>query len=364
MPGNLAEFVLACTKARIPGRGAFAVIQEGTKEVGETNRQSIHSRLAVIRSSPMTDRLRFALKIAISLALVGWLLSHVDLRQVGAALREVDIAGFALATLLVAMLVGPLSAMRWMVVMHAQGAEMRFPRAFALVLVSWFFNQFIPSGLGGDAMRAWGVKADGTGWEAAIHGVFIDRLLALAAMVVIVALGWPLLSPLLVMPGARAGVAMALAASVAAIALLMLADKMHLEKLLPVLSRVTGVARSCRAVFLSGRAWSALALATSTHLSLGFVVWLLARSLGLELPLLAVLVLMPLVLLVTMVPVSIAGWGVREGVMIIAFGLLGVPAVRAFALSVLFGLSLLLAALPGGLLWLRGAKAKPQSPAT
>ena len=320
--------------------------------------ESIHSRSKSNLPLPMSDRLRFILKIVVSLALVAWLLSHVDLRQVGAALGAVELGGFALATLLIAMLVGPLSSLRWMVVMQTQGAKIRFRRAFALVLVSWFFNQFIPSGLGGDAMRAWGVRADGTGWEAAIHGVFIDRLLALAAMVIIVAAGWPLLSPLLVMPGAKAGVVAALVASVTGIALLMLADRMHIEKLLPALARVTGVARSCRAVFLSKRAWPALLLAASTHLSLGLVVWLLARSLGLVLPLLTVLALMPLVLLVTMLPLSIAGWGVREGVMIIAFGLLGVPAVSAFALSVLFGLSLLLAALPGGALWLRGAKTK------
>ena len=304
----------------------------------------------------MPDRLRLALKIAVSLVLVAWLLSHAELAQVGAALADADPVWFAIATLSIACLVGPLSAWRWMLVMRAQGAAMRFPRALSLVLVGWFFNQFVPSGLGGDAMRAWGARSDGAGWEAAIHGVFLDRLLALAAMVAIVAVGWPILAPLLAAPGSRAGVASVMAASVAGLLLLMVLDRLHLEKAFPRLARVTGVARASRAVFLSRLAPAAIMLAASTHLALGGVVWLLARSLGMDLPLVAVLVLMPLVLLVAMVPVSIAGWGVREGVMIIAFSLLGVPTAPAFALSVLFGLSLLIAALPGGLLWLRGAR--------
>ena len=61
---------------------------------------------------------------------------------------------------------------------------------------------------------------------------------------------------------------------------------------------------------------------------------------------------MPLVLLVTTVPVSIGGWGVREGAMVFAFGLIGVSEHSAFVLSFLFGLLVVAVSLPGGLIWL------------
>ena len=61
--------------------------------------------------------------------------------------------------------------------------------------------------------------------------------------------------------------------------------------------------------------------------------------------------LVPPVILITVVPVSIAGWGVREGAMVVAFGFIQVPASAAFALSVLFGLTLAVSSLPGSLLW-------------
>jgi hypothetical protein len=63
------------------------------------------------------------------------------------------------------------------------------------------------------------------------------------------------------------------------------------------------------------------------------------------------ILLVPPVILVTVVPISIAGWGVREGAMVVAFGFINVPASAAFAVSVLFGLTLAAASLPGALLW-------------
>ena len=58
------------------------------------------------------------------------------------------------------------------------------------------------------------------------------------------------------------------------------------------------------------------------------------------------------VMLIAMLPISIAGWGMREGAMVVAFGLIGIPAPIVLAVSVGFGLGLLLTALPGGLVWL------------
>ena len=57
-------------------------------------------------------------------------------------------------------------------------------------------------------------------------------------------------------------------------------------------------------------------------------------------------------------PISIAGWGVREQAMVTAFALIGVPGEGALALSILFGLIALLFGLPGGVVWLMSADRK------
>ena len=71
----------------------------------------------------------------------------------------------------------------------------------------------------------------------------------------------------------------------------------------------------------------------------------------------AALVVIPAVMLVSMAPISFAGWGVREGAMIFGLGLLGIAATDALAVSVAFGILQLMLGLPGGALWLaRGGK--------
>jgi hypothetical protein len=53
-----------------------------------------------------------------------------------------------------------------------------------------------------------------------------------------------------------------------------------------------------------------------------------------------------------MLPISFAGWGLREGAMVVAFRLAGVPAEAALGASILFGLCLLASSLPGAVIWL------------
>ena len=66
------------------------------------------------------------------------------------------------------------------------------------------------------------------------------------------------------------------------------------------------------------------------------------------------LVLIPPVVLVSTIPISIAGWGVREAAMITLLALVGVAEADAFVLSVLFGLLTFGLSLPGGIVWIIG----------
>ncbi len=76
------------------------------------------------------------------------------------------------------------------------------------------------------------------------------------------------------------------------------------------------------------------------------------------------MVMFPLVVLLTMLPISIAGWSVREAAMVAAFAYVGVDAPGALALSVAFGLVQVAIGLPGGLLWFKsGVPATPPAPA-
>lgn len=79
-----------------------------------------------------------------------------------------------------------------------------------------------------------------------------------------------------------------------------------------------------------------------------------ARAVGVVLPPVVILALVPLILFTMLIPLTISGWGVREGAAAALFPLAGATASEGFAASVAFGLVLLVAVLPGLLtLWLR-----------
>ena len=92
------------------------------------------------------------------------------------------------------------------------------------------------------------------------------------------------------------------------------------------------------------------------HLLSALTVFVVARGIGVEVSLGQMAVLVPPVILVATLPISVAGWGVREGAMVTALGFVGVVPADAFAVSVIFGLALIVVALPGGALWLIGLR--------
>ena len=79
---------------------------------------------------------------------------------------------------------------------------------------------------------------------------------------------------------------------------------------------------------------------------------LLAYSIGIDLHVYDAFAFVPAALLIAMVPISLGGWGVREVVFISALGLVGITAAEALGLSVLFGLTVLLTGLIGGVIWM------------
>jgi hypothetical protein len=77
--------------------------------------------------------------------------------------------------------------------------------------------------------------------------------------------------------------------------------------------------------------------------------WLVARSIGLRIPFSVLATTLPLVFIISALPISIGGLGVREASYVALLGRAGVTATDAALLSVLFGLSFMVATLPGGL---------------
>jgi hypothetical protein len=121
----------------------------------------------------------------------------------------------------------------------------------------------------------------------------------------------------------------------------------------PVLEKATRLARDARRVFLApATALPLLLLSVLSHGLAAAAIYAFAEGLQLGLPFLTCVALFSAVILVTAIPISFAGWGLREGAMVALFTFTGLSADTALALSLAFGAVYLAAALPGCALWL------------
>ena len=302
-------------------------------------------------------QLALALKFGVSGVLIWYLLRYkVDLDAAKARLLEVDLDMVLLAAAIL-LVQAAICVMRWGAVLKAIREPLGFIKALKLYLIGSFFNQALPSSVGGDAVRVYKAYHGGLSLSGAVNGVMLERA---ATVVVIVPLVAALMPLFLTRVDDQAGtwilstlVPFAVAA-VGGLTLLMVLDRLP-ERLMRwrVIRGLSYLATDTRRLFLAPRhAAKALGWAAIGHANVALAILVLARSLDIDVTWIDCLVLMPLVLLVTTVPVSIGGWGVREGAMVFAFGLIGVSEHSAFALSFLFGLLVVAVSLPGGLIWL------------
>ncbi len=295
-----------------------------------------------------------AIKAAITLALIGWLLHRIDLAPMMARFGRLD-AALTIAAVAVMMAQLLLTGWRWMTIAAIIGAPVERALALRLTLIGQFFNQTLPSAIGGDAVRAWLASREGVPLGKAISGVFADRLVALLLLVAIVGATLPAFYARVPDAGLRtASVALVAATALGVAALVAVGPWVA-----ALLQRhrwtrpLADLANDLRAV-LTAAPESALVIVMAIVVHLGVIasVWLAARALALDVSLLDCLVLVPPIVLVTTLPISIAGWGVRESATVLGFGFIGVAAADALALSVVFGLVQIVIGLPGGIVWL------------
>jgi glycosyltransferase 2 family protein len=299
-------------------------------------------------------RLSFiVLRLLVTVSLLWFLASRFDFEQATeiVSLISLPLLAAAFAALVASVLVG---AVRWQVVLAAEGLSPKLSSLTKLLFVGLFFNQVLPTGVGGDAARAWRYHRLGVPLGAAVQSVLIDRISGYVVIVATYVASLPTLLRVLPDPGAQAGILTVLAIALAGLLILPLMDFLPVQLMrLPGLAALANLSRSVRRLIFNPGLWTAM-LGLSL-LAVGCVVlaWKLAGdSLSVPLSFATWLVIIPLVSLIQLTPVSLAGWGVREAAMVVILAGFGVSATAALAISVLMGLALIVLGLPGGLIWL------------
>ena len=310
----------------------------------------------------------------VSIGLIGWFVLRIDWAALAAARTEVAISPLIWA-LLIAGATYPLHALRWWLLLRAQGIELPFSWAHRVTWIGQFYNSFLLGGLGGDVARAYYVvRAAPEKKVGGLTAIFLDRATGLVVLagIAVVALVTQF-SMIALHPGLRRlGFGLAVALLLTGVAVFTL--RVSLARLPGLFARFFG-AENTAALFTAlsrtagHRRGPLLALTLSIVIWLGdfIAVWLLAHAANLPLPFLETCLAMSVAYAATVLPVSVGGHGVREGAMLGVFTLLGLLPTedarqRALVLAVLvWGVSVLWS-LVGGLVLLGTRRAHPSAP--
>ena len=303
-----------------------------------------------------------AWRAAVAAGLTAFILWKSHPREVLAALADADWRLIAAAVLLV-IVDRALMAYRWVVLLciidPAERPRMR--EVMRIFFVSTFVGTFLPASVGGDAVRAFSMTQLNVRGRDAIASVFLDRMLGVASVLLMAALGLVLAQDLAANRTIVA--ALALASAVCAATLLLIFSPRaavaasRLLALLPQALRQTGegILDSVRR-YATYRSQLVNVLAGSLAVQVLRIVqaYFLGAGLGIALPLAMYFAFVPLILLVMLLPVTFNGIGTSQAAFVWFFGRAGVAAPVAFALSVLFVALGVVGNLPGGFLYASG----------
>jgi uncharacterized protein (TIRG00374 family) len=309
----------------------------------------------------------WAAKTVVSVGLLYLLLSRVDLARLweiarGASVPWLIVAlGFQLAMVLV-------SAWRWGVLLTAQHVPVPFGGLTRSFLVATFFNNFLPSNIGGDVVRiADTARAAGSKTLAATV-VLIDRAIGLLGLVFLAALGATLVSSggdalgvfapgllwALLVAGFAVSAPMVLRPQVVG-HLLRPLEHLHQDWVRARIERLTAtLGRFGRSPAALVRCFAGAIVVQALIVAFYAAA---ARALGIPIPVTHLAVMIPLSFIVQMLPVSVNGFGVREATFGVYFARIGLPLESALALSFAGAVLLMAFSISGGVVYMfRGSR--------
>ncbi|QQO22518.1 flippase-like domain-containing protein [Bradyrhizobium diazoefficiens] len=295
----------------------------------------------------------FSVKLLLSIAVLVYIARGLDLQRLRGHLVSVDPFLFVVALALIFFQTFVLNG-RWELIMRALGVSLDWLAGWRILMISLWFNQVLPSSVGGDAVRMWLLRQRGVQWPEAVKGVAADRFTALIGLIALMVAGLPFLMSRVSDQAAILAIGGLTLAGVAGTAVLLTLDRLPKRLIVhPAIASFVRFGVLVRFLLLKSERRALLfGSALLIHLVTAAACYALARGVGAQLSVADAGVLIPPVVLLTAVPISISGWGVREGAMVACLGLAGVPSEEALSVSLLLGAISVIIGLIGGAIWL------------
>jgi len=305
----------------------------------------------------------FALaKLAITALLFVYVFNKIDFRQFGATLRnarlEILIAGFFI------LWIGHyICIYRWRMLMRPLMPVLSLAHLFGIYCIGLFFNLTFPTVVGGDVVKMYYAGKPSKAYAQSFAATFLDRDAGMFAMMIIAC------AAILVYPVVVPGVPVSLiiwgvfaAFVVGNVALFTprfhrlltgLLHRLHLSKIatkVDMISNAFQIMGKHHAVLIGS-----LLISFLNQLLVISVTWIMALGLRLDIPVSYFLIFVPVITLISMIPISVNGMGLRETSFVSLFGSIHsiqIPPASCLALGVISSIVIILSSLPGGIVYI------------
>ena len=313
----------------------------------------------------MNKKVKFLLKAGISITFISYLLSSVDYKAVYYSLVSASPLYLLLAFL--TLFIGKLiSGYRWQLLLSAQGIGLPLRTLVASLYVGQFFNSFLPTTIGGDVVRAYDTASASKQAERSVVVVFMDRLIGVLALVflAVIALIVATLSGEMV---SFYLVPVLIVFLICVFGLVIVLGEKNVERVGIVLEKI-GLVSLADGVGKMGVSvqdmrntprvlFSAFILSSILQINVVIFHFCISLALGLSVPMIYYFIIVPIALTVLILPFSINGIGLREGIFMFLLAGVGVSPPDAIALSLLSFFLILTQAVIGGIIFaFRGEK--------
>jgi hypothetical protein len=311
--------------------------------------------------SAVRQWLTLLLKIVVSAGLLYLLLGRTDLSRLWGYVRNASPAWLAVGLCLYFVMI-LLSGWRWRILLEAQHLSVPFGRLINSYLVATFFNNFLPSNIGGDVIRIRDTAGQAGSKTLATTIILMDRGLGLLGLLTIAAAGSSIASRIGGRPPVLAsllwlGLAAGLAISAAAVMLpggvarlLSPLRLIHQEWVEERIGRLTGALRKFRNA--PGALITCFLGAVLVQAVLVAFYAAIVHSMGIPVSAWHLAVIVPISFVVQMAPVSMNGFGVREATFTFYFSRIGLPIESALVVSFMGAGLIILFSLSGAVAYL------------
>lgn len=274
--------------------------------------------------------------------------------QIATVLKGTDLATFFLGTVvyMVALL---LASFRLQLIAKAQSITMSFAESTSFTFIGYFFNNFLPTSIGGDVVKAYYVSRKSADKTSAYTSVFIDRAIGLVTMIFMAFVALLFAQNNIVDRNVKYMI-YAIAA-ISALGVAFLAHEGFARKFSPLLAVVRPIEEQLKKAYRAINSYrhhkllmlQTLAISIFSQLLFFTAMGILVVSIGSRVSTFDILLRMPIISMMSLLP-SINGLGLREGATVLLFGPL-IGKTSAFAASILWIAVLLITSVIGGFVY-------------